>query len=57
MVSRCSRIEGMTKQLQREFVFTESVARHLPEERVELLGEFEIRGQPHPVKCYGLATG
>ena len=55
-VNLASRIEGMTKTLRRDLLFTESVARHLPAEEVELLGEYEIRGQPHPVKCYTVAS-
>jgi class 3 adenylate cyclase len=54
-VNLASRVEGLTKGLGRDLVFTDAVARHLASERVVALGPQDVRGQPHPVACFSTA--
>jgi class 3 adenylate cyclase len=51
-VNLASRMEAMTKSLGRDVLFTAAVAAQLPPERVEALGEHEVRGQPSAIACF-----
>jgi adenylate cyclase len=55
-VNLASRMESMTKVLERDIVFTAPVASQLPEARVEPMGSHEIKGKPEPVACFALRS-
>lgn len=56
-VNLASRMESMTKALERDILFTAPVAAQLPAAQAEPLGEHEIRGQPRPVACFSVRAG
>jgi len=56
-VNLASRMESMTKALERDILFTAPVAAQLPAAQAEPLGEHEVRGQPRPVACFSVRAG
>jgi adenylate cyclase len=55
-VNLASRMESLTKVLERDIVFTSPVAAQLPEARVESMGSHEVKGKPEPVACFALRS-
>lgn len=56
-VNVAARVEGLTKDLGCDLVFTAAVAQHLPSGRARALGAREVRGQPRPLECFTLSRG
>jgi class 3 adenylate cyclase len=53
-VNLASRMESMTKALERDILFTAPVAAQLPAGQAEPLGDHEVRGQPRPIACFSV---